>query len=135
MRVAGLGCRRLCPAADIVGAIRAAERAAGVSVDALAAPAFKQGEPGLHEAAALLGLPMHFLDAAAMARAQPGCVTPSDAALRATGYASIAEAAALAATGGSLILPRLDHGGATCAIAGPGPGSSVQHTAPKADEA
>lgn len=119
MIVAGLGCRRGCPAADLVAAVRQAASSAGLTVGALAAPAFKAHEAGLQEATALLGLPMLLVDDAAMRAAQPRCVTRSAAARAATGLASVAEAAALAASGSALLLPRVAVGGATCALAGP----------------
>jgi cobalt-precorrin 5A hydrolase len=119
MIIAGIGCRRLCTADDILAAIRLAERTSNTTADALAAPDFKRGEPGLLAAAARLGLPLHWIGPDAMAYAQPACVTRSMVALAATGHASIAEAAAIAASNGRLILPRVATGGATCAIAGP----------------
>ncbi len=115
MIVAGIGCRRFCPADAIVALVREAE-ALAETVGALAAPAFKRGEPGLHEAADRLGLPLLFVEDAAMAAAQARCVTRSDAAERVTGFASVAEAAALGA-GGVLLLPRLAGAGVTCALA------------------
>lgn len=118
MIVAGIGCRRGCPAEAIVAAVRAAERLAGVEVALLAAPEFKRDEAGLHGAAAALGLPLRFVGAAALECAQAASVTRSAAALRATGFASVAEAAALAASGGRLLLPRTGGGPATCAVAG-----------------
>jgi hypothetical protein len=118
MIVAGIGCRRRCPAEDIVAAIRAAEAAVGCAVDALAAPDFKRNEPGLHAAAAQLHCPLHFIDDVALQRAQSQCVTRSAFVQASTGVASIAEAAALAANSGShLILPRITVGKATCALA------------------
>ena len=75
-------------------------------VEALAAPAFKRDEPGLHKAAALLDVALFFEDKATLAAAQPHCVTRSAAADRETGFASVAEAAAIGA-GGVLVLPRL----------------------------
>ena len=51
-----------------------------------------------------------------LAAAQPHCVTRSAAAERATGLASVAEAAAIGA-GGVLLLPRLTGAGVTCALA------------------
>jgi len=117
--VAGLGCRRGCDAADLVAAVRLAADRAGLPVGALAAPRFKAHEAGLHDAAALLNLPLLWADDAAMRAAQPRCLTRSAAALGATGLVSVAEGAALAASGGRLLLPRLTLGGATCALAGP----------------
>jgi cobalt-precorrin 5A hydrolase len=119
--IAGIGCRRGCPGADIEAALRLAFAAAGRPADALAAPAFKAEEPGLREAAARLGLPLLLVDADALDAAQPRCVTFSEAAGRAVGAASVAEGCALAASGegGRLILPRVSCGGATCALAEP----------------
>ncbi len=119
MIVAGLGCRRLCAAADILAVLDDAESQAGVRVSALAAPAFKSEEPGLVEAAVARGLFMHWIDDPALAEAQPRCVTRSDIAERHTGHAAIAEAAALAASGptGRLLLARIAHPTATCALA------------------
>jgi cobalamin biosynthesis protein CbiG len=113
--VAGIGCRRGCPAEAIVTLVRRAE-ALGEKAEVLAAPAFKQDEPGLREAAALLGLALILEDEATLAAAQARCVTRSAAAERATGFASVAEAAALGAAG-VLLVPRLAGVGVTCALA------------------
>jgi cobalt-precorrin 5A hydrolase len=118
MIVAGLGCRRGCTAADLVAAVRLAERSAGVAAAALAAPRFKAHEGGLHAAAAALGLPLLLVEEEGMRAVQPRCPTRSDVALAATGLASVAEGAALAVSGGKLVLPRVAVGGATCALAG-----------------
>ncbi len=115
MIVAGIGCRRGAKAAAIVALVRRAE-ALGEPAQALAAPAFKRGEPGLRDAAASLGLELLFVDDAAMAAAQPRCVTRSAAAEHATGMASVAEAAAIG-IGGVLLVPRIAGAGVTCALA------------------
>lgn len=119
--VAGLGCRLHCPAEDILAVLAAAEFRFGHAADTLAAPAAKRHEPGLHEAAARRGLKLLFIDDTALADAQPRCATRSEAARRATGHAAIAEACALAAAGpgATLLLPRIAHPTATCALAGP----------------
>ncbi len=118
MIAAGIGCRRGAPASDILAAIEAAAARAGCRPTALAAPAFKRHEPGLAEAARALTLPLHWIDRANMAAMQPLCPTRSHAAQAATGHASIAEAASLAAAGPPLLAPRVTYGAATCAIAG-----------------
>jgi len=124
--VAGLGSRRACEAHEIVAlvgeAIDRARNHAGIGrcrVTALAAPAFKKDERALLDAATDLGLPLLWIEEAAMHAAEPRCETRSDRALEATGFASVAEAAALAAAGpGSrLILPRINSAAATCALA------------------
>jgi len=117
MIVAGIGCRRGCPAEDIVALVRLAQDRAACHVDALAAPAFKRDEVGLHEAARRLGTALIFVAAPALAAAQPFCPTRSDAAARHTGTASVAEGSALAASGGRLLLARIANRRSTCALA------------------
>jgi len=116
--VAGLGFRRGCSADDIVQAVRSAQDRAGCRAALLATPDWKCGEPGLQAAAIRLGLRIAFIDAAAMAAVQPRCPTRSAVAERETGTASVAEGAALAASGGHLLLARIAQGSATCALAG-----------------
>ena len=117
MIVAGLGFRRGCPADDIVRVVQRAQDRIGCTVAMLATPDWKQREPGLHAAAVRLGLPIAFVDAAALEAVQPRCPTRSAVAERETGVASVAEGAALAASGGSLLLARIAQGSATCALA------------------
>ncbi len=117
MIAAGIGCRRDCPAADIVSLIRVAETRAGCRVDILTAPSFKNQEKGLHEAADILALPLRFIADEAMQSVQADCPTRSAVADRHVGLASVAEAAALAATNGKIILPRITAGRATVALA------------------
>lgn len=115
MIVAGIGCRRACPPGDILGALRAAERRSGHVAAIVALPAFKH----MAGIAAALGLPIVEVTDAALAAAQSRCVTFSARAEAATGFASVAEAAALAGAGmsGRLCQPRVTHGAATCALA------------------
>ncbi len=111
MITAGIGCRKGCSAAEIIALIQSAGQP-----DRLAAPGFKRCEPGLLEAAASLGLPLDFVSDGVLASVQPHCLTSSAAVTRATGHASIAEAAALAG-GGTLLGPRIASANATCALA------------------
>ena len=117
--IAGVGLRRLCPAAEIVALVRRASFLSGRTVDALAAPAFKAGEPGLGAAATELGLALLLVDDEALAAAQSRCVTRSATASRAVGVASVAEGSALAAggDGARLLLPRIAGPRVTCALA------------------
>jgi cobalt-precorrin 5A hydrolase len=119
MIVAGIGCRRRCPSADIVALVRRAEAVAGIEATALAAPDFKQDEPGLIEAAAALGLGLKLVAAPSLEAAQSSCRTRSLMTTRHTGFASVAEGVALAAAGpGSrLLLARIADASATCALA------------------
>jgi len=119
LSVAGIGCRRGCGGDTIAALVRRATRAAGCDVAALAAPAFRGEEPGVRSAARALALPLIVVERAALAAAQPRCVTRSGRAEQAVGFASVAEAAALAAAGpdSTLVLPRISGDGITCAIA------------------
>ena len=119
MIVAGLGFRRGCPADDIVHLVETAQARAGCVAGSLATPDWKRDEPGLDAAATRLGLSIIFIDTAALIAVQRHCPTRSIVAERATGVASVAEGAALAASGGRLLLARITHGDATCALAGP----------------
>ena len=116
---AGLGFRRGCPGADILAVVRDAGSRAGRAVDALAVPDFKADEAGIQDAALALALPVVRVPREALRGQQGRCLTRSEVARQATGLASVAEAAALAAAGaaGSLILPRITGARATCALA------------------
>ena len=116
MRVAGLGCRRGASVAAVLAILEVAARACG-PVEALATPAFKGGEAGLREAAAILGLPLVLVSDEALAGVQASCGSGSEVVRRHVGHGSVAEAAALAASGGRLVLARIVLGGVTCAVA------------------
>jgi cobalt-precorrin 5A hydrolase len=93
------------------------------AIDALAVPAFRQGEPGIAEAAERLNLPILWVAREALKGEQGRCLTRSARAEAEVGLSCVAEAAALSAAGpGSwLVLPRIAAGGVTCALAqGPG---------------
>ena len=111
MIVAGIGCRKRCPAEAIVALVREAG-----AVDMLAAPYWKQEEIGLLEAAKFLDLELRFIPDQALAASQDRCVTRSLVAARTVGFASVAEAAALA-VGLTLLRARFANQWATCALA------------------
>ena len=123
MIVAGIGCRRGCDGDAIATLVRRASGDAGCDVSALAAPESRGDEPGVQVAARTLALPLIVVDRAALLAVQPRCVTRSARVQDATGFSSVAEAAALAAAGpdATLVLPRIAGGGATCALARGGP--------------
>jgi cobalt-precorrin 5A hydrolase len=125
MIVAGVGCRRGAPAPDIEAAIRAALDRAGVAsqaLDCIATTAAKQGEIGIEEAAAKLGVDLVLIPEAELQAAGGRTATRSARVLALAGVPSVAEAAALAAAGPAarLISPRLVIGAATCALAASG---------------
>jgi cobalt-precorrin 5A hydrolase len=81
--------------------------------------AAKAGEPGLVEAARLIGAPLTPLPLEALKAEASRILTPSKPAQARFGAPSVAEAAALAGAGagGRLLGARLAVDGATCAIA------------------
>jgi len=116
--VAGIGCRRDCPGEAIVALVREAETRAGARVSALAAPAAKAHEQGLHDAAAILDVALMLVAQEDLVAAQARCVTHSACAERTMGVASVAEGCALAASGAeTLLLARIASKRATCALA------------------
>jgi len=122
MIVAGIGCRRGAGAADIEAAIRAALAHAGIDaadLKAIATGSAKAAEPGIAATAAALGLKIVPITEAELKAAGARVQTRSDRVLALTGIPSLAEAAALAATGPAsrLIAARLVIGAATCALA------------------
>ncbi|CAM5772463.1 cobalamin biosynthesis protein CbiG [Labrys miyagiensis] len=119
---AGLGCRKDCPGVEIADLVRLALREAGVAagdLTGLFAPAFKQGEAGLAEAAALLGVPLVLMPETAMKNAEARTLTRSERVVALTGLGSVAECAALAGAGAQsrLVRARIASAHATCAIA------------------
>jgi cobalamin biosynthesis protein CbiG len=122
MIIAGIGCRRGAGADDIEAAIRAALDRAGIEaadLKAIAIGSAKAGEPGIAATAATLGLKIMPITEAELKAAAARVQTRSDRVLALTGVPSLAEAAALAATGPAsrLIAARLVIGAATCALA------------------
>jgi cobalt-precorrin 5A hydrolase len=125
MIVAGIGCRSEVTAEAVVALVEEARaRLVSILVAALAVPEFRRDEPGIAAASATLGLPVLWVDRAALKGEQGRCLTRSARAEAEVGLSCVAEAAALfgAGAGSRLILPRIAGGGVTCALAeGPGP--------------
>ncbi|MBV1701054.1 MAG: precorrin-6y C5,15-methyltransferase (decarboxylating) subunit CbiE [Hyphomicrobiales bacterium] len=119
----GIGCRGDCTAQAIVDLVRAAMHSLAPALAATPAALYtiasKAGQPALREAAASMGMDLHFLDTEALAAAMPGVKTRSSRVQKLFGVAAIAEAAALAGAGpgAQLCLERLAANGVTCAIA------------------
>jgi cobalt-precorrin 5A hydrolase len=122
MIVAGLGSRRGVGGNDVLAAIDAALGRAQLDraqLDLLATVPLKRNEPGIRDAARLLGLPLIIPEKDELEAATLRIATRSEASLENTGLPSAAEASALAAAGPAsrLILPRLALGPVTCALA------------------
>ena len=121
----GLGCRLACPEDDILALVREALASLpGRVPGGLFTMAEKRNEPGLAAAAAALGLPLVFLDRAALRLVVGDARTRSRRIEAMFGLPSVAEAAALAGAGRGavLLMPRRAGPRATCAIAGPAAG-------------
>ena len=120
----GIGCRKACPADDIVTLVRGALASiSAVTATGLFSVAEKKAEPGLAEAAATLGLPLVFLDKAVLQLVAGEARSCSRRVEDMFGLPGIAETAALAGAGQGavLLVPRITCPTATCAIAGPRP--------------
>ena len=117
----GIGCRRNCPADDIVALVRRALALlpAAAKPDGLFSLAEKKGEPGLRDAARTLGLPLTFLSAAILRDAEACALTRSARIEAMFGVPSVAETAALAGAGrgARLLVSRQASATATCAVA------------------
>lgn len=118
----GIGCRTQATADDIEAVVRAGMARIGLSPDqasGLFAPWSRREAIALMQAAERLRLPLVFVSEADMQRQDERVVTRSDRVIALTGVGSVAEAAALsgAGAGARLLLPRLAHASATCAIA------------------
>ena len=117
----GVGCRAGVAGKTIAALARRALEEAGAPEGEIAmfTLAAKADEPGLIEAARILGAELTPLPLAALNAQAERILTPSLAAQARFGAPNIAEAAALAGAGvgGRLLGPRLAADGATCAVA------------------
>lgn len=125
--VVGVGCNRGTSADEILAAI---ERVLGEhdlalkSVRTLATVDAKRDEAGLLEAATRLKLPLAFCDKATL-NAVPDVPNASEAPMRFVGVQGVAEPAALAVSGGRLVVEKVKSGNVTVAVAeGPARGQA-----------
>lgn len=122
MIVAGIGCRQGVTSNQVQAAVEAAfagDVVAGRPPDLLAAPAAKKNEPGIHGAAAALGVRVMWISQTALEAASARARTRSARSMAAMNVHSVAEASALAAAGPNarLLIERLVLGPVTCALA------------------
>lgn len=123
--VAGIGFRHATAADEILGLVAEGLRQAdlpGAHIAALATAADRAGDPAIRAAAEALGVPLVAIGVEALREAGRRVVTRSVRIEALRGVGSLAEAAALAASGpeGRLVLPRIASAGATCALAASG---------------
>lgn len=103
--VAGIGCRRDAPAADILELVAHVCRQRGLAVESIGLVASieaKRHEPGLLEAAASLGAALRFFSSEELAGV--AAPHPSETVKRHMGVGSVCEAAAILASGGGKLL-------------------------------
>ncbi len=122
--VAGVGFRRGTGADEIVALIAEALGRAGATradLSAVATAADRAGDAAIRQAAAAFGLTPQPVEASALEACDARVVTRSARIERLRRIGSLAEAAALAASGpeSRLALPRIASSGATCALAIP----------------
>ncbi|WAC95519.1 cobalamin biosynthesis protein [Streptomyces sp. NA13] len=128
--VVGVGACRDAPAEAVYGLVREVLAELGPAAGPLlelATVEAKATEPGIVEAARLLGVRLRSWAPGVLAAVETPHSSPT--ALAALGVASVAEAAALAG-GGELLVPKRKQGGpgpavATCAVARRGPAAGV----------
>lgn len=97
--VAGLGCRRDCPADalhDLLLSVLADQDVQAADLSALASSANKTDERAIRELGERLGLPVFYLAAEQLAAYQAGLSDSSDLVRQVSGSAGVAEACALA---------------------------------------
>ncbi|MFQ6017687.1 MAG: precorrin-3B C(17)-methyltransferase [Kiloniellaceae bacterium] len=119
---AGVGCERGAEPEQVIALLRRTLSESGLAEAAVAAVVsidLKAGEPALHAAAAALGVPARFFDAARLEAETPRLANPSGLVFREVGCHGVAEGAALAAAGpgGMLVAAKTKSARATCAIA------------------
>jgi cobalt-precorrin 5A hydrolase/precorrin-3B C17-methyltransferase len=120
--VVGVGSRRGVAAEDVRTAIESTLRDAGLaqaSVAALATADLKADEPGIRQAAADLGVPLHIMTSEQLAALAPDDFSPS-AAREQVGLPGVAEPCAVLAAGGdqgALLVPKRSFAQCTVAVA------------------
>ncbi|HTI85516.1 MAG TPA: precorrin-3B C(17)-methyltransferase [Alphaproteobacteria bacterium] len=118
----GVGCERGASGTEMIRAVRAALKKAGLSENSAACIAsldLKADETAVHDTAESLGVPARFFTAARLERERPRLKNPSKTVFAAVGCHGVAEGAALAAAGrgAALIVPKITGKRVTVAIA------------------
>lgn len=113
--VVGVGCSLGCGADELAALVAAARSGVGGEVVAVATVDRRGREPGVVTLAAALGVPLRTFPASALAAVK--VPTPSPIVAAHVGTPSVAEAAALLAARGVLVVPKVRSPHATCAVA------------------
>ncbi|MEQ8394509.1 precorrin-3B C(17)-methyltransferase [Thalassobaculum sp.] len=118
----GVGCERGCDPDELWNLVQTTLADADLAPGAIACVVsldLKSDEAAVHTAAARLGVPARFFDAARLEAEAPRLATPSDVVFREVGCHGVSEGAALAAAGSDavLVVPKHRSARATCAVA------------------
>jgi cobalt-precorrin 5A hydrolase/cobalt-precorrin 5A hydrolase/precorrin-3B C17-methyltransferase len=113
--VVGAGCSLGCPPDELAELVDAALARLDGTVVAVASVDRRRTEPCVTALAARFGVPLRTYAATALRRV--AVPTPSPAVHAHVGTPSVAEAAAILAAGGGLVVPKRRSPHATCAIA------------------
>jgi len=113
--VVGAGCSLGCPADELAALVDDALRGLDGTVVAVASVDRREEEPCVTALAARFGVPLRTYGAAELSEVD--VPTPSATVHAHVGTPSVAEAAALLAAGGTVIVPKRRSAHATCAIA------------------
>jgi len=122
MMVAGIGCRSGVTVEQVEAALAAALRRDarnGLTLQLIATPAAKTGEPAIRAAAEARGVALAIIGQHDLEAANARTLTHSERSAAAMNVHSVAEAAALAGAGpeSRLLGPRMVVGPVTCALA------------------
>jgi cobalt-precorrin 5A hydrolase/precorrin-3B C17-methyltransferase len=117
--VVGLGCKRGVPATELRDGLEIVLAEANLAVESIAVLAtvdLKAGEPGLHELAQELEVPLQIVERARLALLEPAGFSPS-AAQEKFDLPGVAEPCAVLVSGGQLIVPKRSFARCTVAVA------------------
>ncbi|MEL7211532.1 MAG: precorrin-3B C(17)-methyltransferase [Pseudomonadota bacterium] len=116
----GVGCARDCDPAELSDLVNATLAEAGIAPGAVASVNsldLKGDEPAMNALAAELGVPFRVFTAEDLEAQAPNLANPSDVVFAEVGCHGVSEGAALAASNGSLVVPKRKTKNATCAAA------------------
>jgi cobalt-precorrin 5A hydrolase/precorrin-3B C17-methyltransferase len=117
--VAGIGCKRGVPAAELREALAVTLSEAGLALESLimlASVDLKADEAGLREVAAVMGVPLQIVESARLALLEPAGFSPS-AAQEKFDLPGVAEPCAVLVSGGNLLVPKRSFARCTVAVA------------------
>ncbi|WP_224824025.1 precorrin-3B C(17)-methyltransferase [Cognatishimia sp. MH4019] len=116
----GVGCARDCDPVELADLVNRTLAEAGIAQGAIASVNsldLKGDEPAMNALAADLGVPFRVFTAEELEAQTPNLANPSDVVFAEVGCHGVSEGAALAASDGSLVVPKQKTKNATCAVA------------------